>query len=242
MGKLSGKTAIITGASAGFGRRTAYAFAKEGCNLILTARREERLQEAAEKCRALGAQAIYYAGDAREEKTAIETVRLAIETFGKVDILINNAGIGRVLSLTDTSMEEYDLIMNSNVRSAFAFTKHTVPDMITRGDGQIILVSSVNGIRGHADETAYTCSKFALRGFGQALDRELLSKGIKTCVFCPHAGVTEFEIGYGRDADEWAKTGFLTPDDVGQALLSVCTQTSNAHIAELRLAANNCVY
>lgn len=242
MGKLSGKTAIITGASAGFGRGTAYAFAKEGCNLVLTARREERLQEVVEKCRMLGAQAVYYAGDARDEKTAIETVQLAISTFDKVDILINNAGIGRVLSLTDTSMEEYDLIMDSNVRSAFAFTKYTVPYMLKRGDGQIILVSSVTGIRGHADETAYTCSKFALRGFGQALDRELLSKGIKTCVFCPHAGVTEFEIGYGRNADEWSKTGFLTPDDVGQALLSVCTQTSNAHVAELRLAANNCVY
>ena len=242
MGKLSGKTAIITGASAGFGRGTAYAFAREGCNLVLTARRENRLQEAAENCRLLGAKAVYYAGDAREEKTAIETVRLAMDTFGQVDILINNAGIGRVLSLTDTSMEEYDLIMDSNVRSAFAFTKHTVPHMLSQGDGQIILVSSVTGIRGHADETAYTCSKFALRGFGQALDRELLSKGIKTCVFCPHAGVTEFEIGYGRDEEEFAKTGFLTPEDVGQALLGVCTQTSNCHVAELRLAANNCVY
>ena len=82
MGKLSGKTAIITGASAGFGRGTAYAFAKEGCNLVLTARREERLQEVAEKCRMLGAQAVYYAGDARDKKTAIETVQLAISTFG----------------------------------------------------------------------------------------------------------------------------------------------------------------
>lgn len=165
-----------------------------------------------------------------------------MDTFGQIDILINNAGIGRVLPLTDTSMDDYDLIMDTNVRSAFAFTKHTVPHMMKRGDGQIILVSSVTGIRGHADETAYTCSKFALRGFGQALDREFLSKGIKTCVFCPHAGVTEFEIGYGRDEKEWAKTGFLTPEDVGQALLSVCTQTSNCHVAELRLAANNCVY
>ena len=242
MGKLSGKTAIITGASAGFGRGTAYAFAAEGCNLVLTARREERLQEVASKCKELGGNAVYYAGDSINEKTAVETIALATDTFGQIDILINNAGIGRVLSLTDTTMEDYDLIMNSNVRSAFAFTKYTVPEMLKRKDGQIVLVSSVTGIRGHADETAYTCSKFALRGFGQALDRELLSKGIKTCVFCPHAGVTEFEIGYGRDAEEWSKTGFLTPEDVGKALLDVCTQTSNCHIAELRLAANNCVY
>lgn len=242
MGKLSGKTAIITGASSGFGRGTAYAFAAEGCNLVLTARREERLKETAAECERLGAEAVYYAGDAISEKTAVETVKLALNVFGQIDILVNNAGIGRLQSILDTTMEDYDLIMNSNVRSAFAFTKHTVPHMLERKEGQIILVSSVTGIRGHADETAYTCSKFALRGFGQALDRELLLKGIKTCVFCPHAGATEFEIGYGRTEEEMAKSGFLTAEDVGQALLSVCTQTNNCHVAELRLAANNCVY
>ena len=242
MGKLSGKTAIITGASSGFGRGTAYAFAAEGCNLVLTARRTERLEEAVRKCEELGAKAVFYAGDAREEKTAVHTVQLAMETFGRIDILVNNAGIGRVLPITETTMADYDLIMDSNVRSAFAFTKYTVPEMLKQKDGQIILVSSVTGVRGHADETAYTCSKFALRGLGQALDRELLDKGIKTCVFCPHAGVTEFEIGYGREAESWAKTGFLTPEDVGQALLGVCTQTSNCHVAELRLAANNCIF
>ncbi|MEC0304975.1 SDR family NAD(P)-dependent oxidoreductase, partial [Terribacillus saccharophilus] len=180
MGKLDGKTAIITGASAGFGRGTAYAFAAEGCNLVITARREDRLKEVVAKCRELGAEAVYYVGDARDEKTAIETVQLAIDTFGQIDILVNNAGIGRVLSIEDTTMEDYDLIMDSNVRSAFAFTKYTVPEMKKRGDGQIIMVSSVTGIFGHVDETAYTCSKFALRGFGQALDKELLDYGIKT--------------------------------------------------------------
>ncbi len=239
---LAGKTAIITGASSGFGQGTAYAFAKEGCNLVLTARREERLKGTVKKCIELGAKAVYYAGDAIHEKTANETVKLAKEKFGQVDILVNNAGIGRLQSILDTTMEDYDLIMDSNVRSAFAFTKAVVPDMLDRHDGQIILVSSVTGIYGAADETAYTCSKFALRGLGQALDKELLKKGIRTCVFCPHAGVTEFEIGHGRDAKEWSKTGFLTPEDVGQALVSVCSQTRNCHIAELRLASNNVTF
>ena len=75
MGKLSGKTAIITGASAGFGRGTAYAFAAEGCNLVLTARRTEQLEEAVQKCKELGANAVFYAGDAREEQTAVSTVQ-----------------------------------------------------------------------------------------------------------------------------------------------------------------------
>ena len=96
MGKLSGKTAIITGASSGFGRGTAYAFAAEGCSLVLTARRTERLEEAVRKCEELGAKTVFYAGDAREEETAIRTVQLAMERFGRIDILVNNAGIGRV--------------------------------------------------------------------------------------------------------------------------------------------------
>lgn len=242
MGKLDGKVAIITGASSGFGRGTAIAFASEGCNLVLTARRERHLQDVATQCQEMGVQAVYYVGDAQNESTARETVNLAIKTFGKIDILINNAGIGRVKTLTETSMADYDLIMNSNVRSAFAFTKYAVVDMLKRHDGQIILVSSVTGITGHADETAYTCSKFALRGFGQALDHELLEQGIKTCVFCPHAGATEFEVGHGRTADEVAQSDFLTPTDVGQALLSVCTQTSHSRIVELRLASNNVKY
>lgn len=242
MGKLDGKVAIITGASSGFGRGTALVFAAVGCNLVLTARRKDRLQEVTDMCKKMGVKAVYYAGDAREEQTATKTVKLAIQTFGKIDILVNNAGIGRTLSITDTTMADYDLVMDTNVRSAFAFTKQTVPTMVKQHDGQIIMVSSVTGVVDHADETAYTCSKFALRGLGQALDKELLDKGIRTCVFYPHAGATEFEVGFGRTKEGVAKSGFLTPEDVGQALLSVCTQTKNSRIVELRLASNNVKY
>ncbi|MBQ9611686.1 MAG: SDR family oxidoreductase [Lachnospiraceae bacterium] len=236
---LKGKTVIITGASAGFGRGTAYAFAKEGANLVLTARREERLKEAADKCKELGGNAVYYVGDARDEETAINTVKLAVDTFGGVDILVNNAGIGRILSILDTSMDEYDLVMDSNVRSAYAFSKYAIPEMLKKHNGHIIIVSSVTGTIGQKNETAYTCSKFAVRGLGQALVDEYLDQGIKTTVFCPHAGVTEFEIGHGRDAATWGDTGFLSPEDVGQALVSVCQQTDNCYVAELRLASNN---
>jgi len=242
MEDLTGKTVLITGASSGFGRGTALAFAAAGCNLVLNARREDQLKAVVADCQALGVQATYHVGDVREEQTASATVNLAIETFGRLDILVNNAGIGRTLSLTDTSMSDYDLIMDTNVRSAYAFTKYAVPEMRKHHDGQIILVSSVTGVVGHADETAYTCSKFALRGFGQALDKELLSQGIRTCVFCPHAGATEFEVGYGRTAAGVAQSGFLTPADVGEALVSVCTQNKHSRIVELRLASNNVTY
>lgn len=80
----------------------------------------------------------------------------------------------------------------------------------------------------HGDEMAYTCSKLALRGFGQALNQELLPAGIKTYVFCPHAGAANFEVGAGKTREEVATSGFLTPDDVTTALLAVCTQPAHS--------------
>ena len=242
MENLEGKTAIITGASSGFGKGTALAFAKAGCDLILTGFNSDKLQAAATECKEFGVKVVYFAGDIQDEQTAIKTVNLAMENFGQIDILVNNAGIGRTLSIEETSMSDFDLVMNTNVRGAFAFTKYVVPEMKRRHDGQIIMVSSVTGIKGHADESAYTCSKFALRGLAQSLDKELLADGIKTCVICPHAGATNFEVGYGRTKKGVAQSGFLTPEDVGQAMVSICSQPKNSRIVELRLASNNVKY
>ncbi|WP_119326447.1 SDR family oxidoreductase [Companilactobacillus musae] len=242
MNQLKNKVAIITGASSGFGLGTAYKFASEGCNLIITARNETKLKEVADKCQQMGNQTFYYAGDARDEKTAKAVISLAINKFHKIDILINNAGIGKLLSIEETSVKDFELIMDTNVKSAFCFTKCAVPEMKKAHSGQIIMTSSVTGIKGHADETAYTCSKFAIRGLGQALDQELLDYGIKTCVFCPHAGATNFEVGFGRTSKEVAQSDFLTPEDVASALLSVCVQPKHSRIVELRLASNNVKY
>ncbi|KRO00571.1 SDR family oxidoreductase [Companilactobacillus kimchiensis] len=242
MSNLSGKTAIITGASSGFGKGTALAFAKAGCDLILTGFNDEKLHQVVLECEQFGVEVVSYAGDIKDEQTAIKTIDLAMENFGHIDILINNAGIGRTLSIEDTSMSDFDLVMNTNVRGAFAFTKQVVPKMKKTHDGQIIMVSSVTGIKGHSDESAYTCSKFALRGLAQALDRELLDDGIKTCVICPHAGATNFEVGYGRTKAGVKQSGFLTPEDVGQAMVSICSQPKNSRIVEVRLASNNVKY
>lgn len=239
MGKLDGKIAVITGASAGFGRATAYAFAQEGCSLVLTARREERLKEVSEKCRQFGTETVYYAGDATEETTAEKTIELAVKTFGKIDILINNAGIGRYTPLLESSVEDYDLVMDSNVRSAFCFTRYAVPYMLEKKSGQIVMVSSAAGIYGYPNETIYTASKFALRGFAQALDKEFRQRGIKSCAFCPGAGITEFAIGYGRSEEEMKKSGMLTAEDIAQAMLFICTQPEHSRIMEIRMRAMN---
>ncbi len=160
-GKLSGKTALITGASAGIGWASALTLAGEGANLVLTARRQERLTELESTVQKAGGKAVSVIGDAREEGTAIQSVEAATKSFGSLDILINNVGIGNYKNLADTSAEEYDDMMDSNVRSTFLFTRQAVPVMIKQGSGTILMISSMAGIYGFGGEAVYCATKFA---------------------------------------------------------------------------------
>ena len=115
--KLEGKVALITGASAGIGQACARALAGEGAQLVLTARRQERLDALKKEAESLGSDAVTFAGDAREERTAIQTVKAAVDAFGRLDILVNNAGAGNYKNLVDTSAEDYDGLMDTNPTS-----------------------------------------------------------------------------------------------------------------------------
>ena len=168
--KLTGKVALVTGASAGIGQACARLLAQEGARLVLTARRQERLDQLAQEAEKLGTKAIGVIGDAREEATAIKTVEAAIQSFGQIDILINNTGVGNYKNLVDTSAEEYDDMMDTNVRSTFLFTRHAVPVMLKQKEGIILMISSMAGIYGFGGEAVYCATKFAQVGFAQALD------------------------------------------------------------------------
>jgi NADP-dependent 3-hydroxy acid dehydrogenase YdfG len=177
--------------------RCARALAEEGARLVLTARRQERLNELKQEAEKLGTQAISVVGDAHEESTAKKTVEAARQAFGQVDILINNTGVGNYKNLVDTSAEEYDNMMDTNVRSTFLFTRHTVPVMLGQKQGTILMISSMAGVYGFGGEAVYCATKFAQVGFAQALDRELWPHGIKVGVICPGGVKTEFALGRG---------------------------------------------
>ena len=147
---LAGKTVLITGASSGIGWATALAFAAKGANLVLTARREERLRELCEKIKQTGGKAVFIAGDASDEATAEDCVALAVSEFGRLDILINNAGAGNYKNLVETSVEEYEALMDSNMKSSFLFARAAAPGMIEQKSGEILFISSVAGNPGRA--------------------------------------------------------------------------------------------
>ena len=233
--KLAGKVAVITGASAGIGWASAIALAAEGASLVLTARRQDRLEELAAQAKALGGDATIIVGDAREEETALQTVAAAKETFGSLDILINHVGVGNYKNLVDTSAADYDEMVDINIRSTFLFTRHAVPVMIEQGAGTVLMISSMAGVYGFAGEAVYCATKFAQVGFAQALDKELRPHGIKVGIICPGGVKTEFALGKGRTEQSVSESDMLEPEDVAGAVLLACTQSPQSRIIEVRM-------
>jgi NADP-dependent 3-hydroxy acid dehydrogenase YdfG len=234
-GKLTGKTVLITGASSGIGRSSALALAREGANMVLTARRPGRLEELAAAVQQAGGRALSVVGDAIEEETAQRCVATAMQTYSTLDILINNVGVGNYKNLVDTSAAEYDEMMDTNVRSTFLFTRHAVPVMIKQGSGTILMISSMAGIYGFGGEAVYCATKFAQVGFAQALDKELRTHGIKVGVLCPGGVKTEFALGKGRTEQSVKMSGMLEPEDVAGAVVLACTQSAGSRIIEIQM-------
>jgi 3-oxoacyl-[acyl-carrier protein] reductase len=230
---LAGKTVLITGASSGIGWATALAFASKGANVVLTARREERLRELRDKIRESGGTAVFIAGDATDEATAEECVALAESEFGRLDILINNAGAGNYKNLVDTSVDEYDWLMDVNMKSSFLFARQAAPGMIAQKSGEILFISSVAGLQGYAGEAVYCASKFAQIGFAQALDAELRKFGIKVGTICPGGVKTEFAVGKGRTEEGVQNSHMMEPSELADAIVFACSQPRNARILQM---------
>ncbi len=233
--RLEGKVAIVTGASSGIGAACARALAAEGARLVLTARRRDRLEALAAEISTREAEALIVPGDAREEQTALAAIRAAEAATGRIDILINNAGAGNYKQLVDTSADDYDELMDTNVRSTFLFTRHAVPVMLRQGEGTILMISSMAGVYGFANQAVYCASKFAQIGFSQALDRELRPHGIKVGVICPGGVKTEFALDRGRSVEQVVASEMLEPEDVASAVLLACLQPRGSRIIEIRM-------
>jgi 3-oxoacyl-[acyl-carrier protein] reductase len=233
--KLRGKAALITGASSGIGRASARALAGEGASLVLTARRRQRLETLKAEVERLGGEAVIITGDACEEATAIKAVKAATKAFGRLDILINNTGVGNYKKLVDTSAKDYDEMIDTNVRSTFLFARHAVPVMVKQKSGTILMISSMAGVYGFGGEAVYCMTKFAQVGFAQALDRELRESGIRVGAICPGGVKTEFAIGKGRTKKGVADSSMLEAEDVAAVVLLACTQRPGARIIEVQM-------
>jgi uncharacterized protein len=190
---LKDKVVLITGASSGFGADAACLFAKEGCIVILAARRIDRLTRLAEGICSTGDRAYAVGLDVSEQGQVEEVVQSILENFGRIDILFNNAGFGRLKWLETLDPEaDIDTQIDVNLRGLIQITRAVLPSMLARRSGHIINNSSVAGLIAAPMYTIYAATKFGVRGFTDALRREVAPLGIKVSGLYPGPATTEF--------------------------------------------------
>jgi NADP-dependent 3-hydroxy acid dehydrogenase YdfG len=232
---LKQQVALITGASSGIGQAIAQTFLRAGAHLVVVARRGERLRLLADMAQEAGQQCYMVVGDVRKADVAQQAVDTAFERFGQLDILVNNAGIGRYGNLVNATLDDYEAMMDTNMRSTFLFTHAAVPRLIQQQRGTIIVVSSMAGVMGFPGEAIYCSTKFAQVGFALALERELRPHGIRVGLLLPGGVKTEFAIGTGRTEEGVQASEMLEAQDVANSALLIATQPAHSRIIEIRM-------
>jgi len=190
--KLNGTISVITGATSGIGRETAIEFMKSGASVVIAGRRRERLNNLAAEIEAAGGKALAVVTDVADQAQVDHLIESAMERFGRIDSLVNNAGVAFAGRFNEMALEDFRRVMDVNFWGAVYASKAVVERMRKqRGGGVIINVSSILGKRGVPFETAYCASKFALAGFSEALRAEVMSDGIDVSTIFPGAVETE---------------------------------------------------
>lgn len=198
---LEGKTAVITGASRGIGKAIAIKFAQEGCNVAFTDLFEDDNMKATEaELQANGVKAKGYASNAAKFDETDKVVSEIVNDFGRIDVLVNNAGITKDTLLMRMTEEQWDAVITVNLKSVFNFTKAAQKIMLKQRSGSIINMSSVVGVSGNAGQANYSASKAGIIGFTKSVARELGSRGIRSNAIAPGFIITEMTAQIPEDA------------------------------------------
>jgi 3-oxoacyl-[acyl-carrier protein] reductase len=214
--KLEGKVTLITGAGRGIGKEIALAFAREGASVGVNDRTHERIVGTVEEIGALGRKALRLPADVSDEEPVRRMVQAALDEFGKIDVLVNNAGIFDQSSLVDMPVGMWDRMIEVNLRSVFLCTRFVLPSMIERRDGRIINVASQLGIKGAAELVHYCAAKAGILGFTKALALEMADHGITVNSIAPGPIETDL-VPKVSESDTAAKLAGLPLGRYGQA-------------------------
>lgn len=231
--KLQGKAALVTGASRGIGLAMVKKLAEEGTYLAMACRMvtDELAKVYTEMCER-GQRACILTGDLTEEEAPGELVKQAAEKLGKLDILINNAGIAVPAPVKDTGAALWNLHMNLNARAPFLMCQHAIPYLKKSDHATIINISSVVGIKGYVNQCAYTASKHALMGMSKVLAQEVAHDGIRVHTLCPGGVETDMVTKMRPDIET---SNLIRPEEIAEIAMFLLLHRGNAVMDDLHI-------
>jgi 3-oxoacyl-[acyl-carrier protein] reductase len=230
MRSINDKVVVITGSSRGIGAAIARVFAAEGARVVIHGRNEKALAETGKSLAVADDRYTSVIADVVKAGGMKKIIDAAYDTFGVIDVFVNNAGIGVVASITETTEADYDLTMDTNVRSIFNCFRELLPRFQKQGFGQIINISSGAARMGTPNGSVYAASKAAVNVMSESVANEVRNDGIKVSVLSPGSTDTDFGLGSKRRHQQARKTGktMLTPEEVADAVLFLARQNENA--------------
>lgn len=236
---LTGKVALVTGASSGIGAATALELARAGATVALSARRADRLAGLVAQIEALGGKALALAGDMAVEAEAIRAVEDTVAQLGSIDILINSAGIMQAGGVEGADLAEFRRVYEINVFGTLYTSAAAVPHMLRQGGGDIVNITSLAGRKGGAQTNAYSGSKHAANAMTDAMRQELGNRNIRVSILMP--GATETEVGDGISDPNWrkaiqahvAKDGAVQPSEIGETIVFMLAMPRHVNISEI---------
>jgi 3-oxoacyl-[acyl-carrier protein] reductase len=233
MGLLDNKVALITGAGRGIGKAIALRFAQEGCNIAFTdIALNDVVMETEKDLQALGIKAKAYASNAANFEETHQVVDEIVKDFGRIDILVNNAGITKDTALKRMTEEQWDAVINVNLKSVFNFTKAVQPVMWKQNGGSVINMSSVVGVSGNANQCNYSASKAGIIGFTKSAAKEMGVRNIRHNAIAPGFIITAMTNALPEDVrKQWESLIPLrrggTPEDVANVALFLASDLSS---------------
>ena len=230
---LEGKVALVTGAGRGIGKAIAVRFAQEGANVAFTDLAiNEAVEETVKELEAMGVKAKAYASNAANFDETHDIVKQVVEDFGRIDVLVNNAGITKDGLMMRMSEAQWDAVINVNLKSAFNFIHAVTPIMAKQRSGSIINMSSVVGVSGNAGQCNYSASKAGMIGLAKSIAKEMGPRGIRANCIAPGFIITEMTNQLSQEIkDQWAQQIPMrrggTPEDVANVALFLASDLSS---------------
>jgi 3-oxoacyl-[acyl-carrier protein] reductase len=224
---LEGKAAFVTGASGGIGAAVSRALVEAGVKVGMASRRGDDL--------GLGDGACGLVCDVRDSDQVDAAVAATVERFGRLDIVVANAGVGAYGSFLDLKPEHLEEMIDVNLKGTLYAVRAALPHLLARGEGDVVTLASEAGRRGLPHEAVYCASKFGQVGFTRALDHELREQGVRCTNVCPGGVATDFALEEGRGRSRDVLAGMMSAEDVAEVVMFVLTRPRNHRILETAL-------